>query len=55
MDKTLYDRDFYQWLTETAFLLAEGRLSEIASNPCLKGGGADREVARNRRGISALL
>ncbi|PSB14057.1 DUF29 domain-containing protein [filamentous cyanobacterium CCP1] len=29
MDKTLYDRDFYQWLTETAYLLAEGRLSEL--------------------------
>lgn len=29
MDKTLYDRDFYQWLIETAYLLAEGRLSEL--------------------------
>jgi predicted DNA-binding ribbon-helix-helix protein len=29
MDSTLYDRDYYQWLTETAYLLAEGRLSEM--------------------------
>jgi len=29
MDSTLYDRDYYQWLTETAYLLAEGRLSDM--------------------------
>ncbi len=29
MDSTLYDRDYYQWLTETAYLLSEGRLSEM--------------------------
>lgn len=29
MDKTLYDQDYYLWLTETAYLLQEGRLSEV--------------------------
>lgn len=29
MDGTLYDRDYYQWLTETAYLLSEGRVSEL--------------------------
>ena len=29
MDSTLYERDYYQWLTETAYLLSEGRLSEM--------------------------
>ena len=29
MDSTLYDRDYYQWLTETAYLLAEGQLTDL--------------------------
>jgi hypothetical protein len=29
MDYGLYDRDFYLWLTETAYLLEEGRFSDL--------------------------
>lgn len=29
MDRTLYDRDYYKWLTETAYLLSDGRWTEV--------------------------
>ena len=29
MNGTLYDRDYYQWLQETASILAEGKFSEL--------------------------
>ena len=29
MNGTLYERDYYQWLQETASILAEGRFSEL--------------------------
>jgi len=29
MKKAVYDRDYYQWLTETVYLLSEGRLAEM--------------------------
>jgi hypothetical protein len=29
MNSVLYDQDYYLWLTETAYLLEEGRLSEL--------------------------
>jgi hypothetical protein len=29
MSKTLYDQDYYKWLEETAYLLSQGRFSEL--------------------------
>ena len=29
MNGTLYDQDYYQWLQETAYILAEGKFSEL--------------------------